>query len=50
MSNPEHIAEVRRWLRYAREDLTSAEHAGVVPRQACCLAAQLQTTTNLVTF
>jgi HEPN domain-containing protein len=40
MSNPEHIAEVRRWLRYAREDLTSAEYAGVVPRQACFLAQQ----------
>ena len=25
MSDPEWLAEVQRWLRYAREDLTAAE-------------------------
>ena len=44
MSNPERIAEVRRWLRFAREDLTAAEallrDEGVVPRHVCWLAQQ----------
>jgi HEPN domain-containing protein len=44
MSEPEPLAEVRRWLRYAREDLEAAEsllaeetHA---PRHPCWLAQQ----------
>ena len=44
MSAPEHATEARRWLRYAREDLTTAEAVvkrGLgVPRQACWLAEQ----------
>ncbi len=44
MSEAEHEAEVRRWLRYAREDLASAEEMAErslgVPRQACWLAQQ----------
>ena len=44
MSEAEHAAEVRRWLRYAREDLAAAEEmvekSFGVPRQACWLAQQ----------
>ena len=25
MNDPEHLAEIQRWLRYAREDLEAAE-------------------------
>lgn len=44
MSETERIAEVRRWLLYAEEDLLAAEAAldivGMVPRHACWLAQQ----------
>ena len=44
MSEAEHETEVRRWLRYAQEDLASAEEMTQrslgVPRQACWLAQQ----------
>jgi HEPN domain-containing protein len=44
MSNPEILAEVRRWVRFAREDLQAAEklltEATVVPRHVCWLAQQ----------
>lgn len=44
MTDPEHREEARRWLRYAYEDLTSAERmAGsheAIPRHACLLAQQ----------
>ena len=44
MSAPESIAEARRWLRYAHEDLTGAalmtEHGEAAPRHACWLAQQ----------
>ncbi len=40
----EHLTEVRRWLRFAREDLAAAQaslrYHGFVPRQACFLAQQ----------
>ena len=45
MSDPEWLAEVQRWLRYAREDLTAAEtllhqqHV-IAPRHVCWLAQQ----------
>lgn len=44
MQAPEQLAETRRWLRYARENLEAAEtllaqHA-VVPRHICWLAQQ----------
>lgn len=39
--DPEHLAEVRRWLRYAQEDLTAARRLAldedVAPRQAAGL-------------
>lgn len=42
--DPEHLAEVRRWLRYAQEDLTAARRLAldedVAPRHACWLAQQ----------
>ncbi|MEW6400091.1 MAG: HEPN domain-containing protein [Bacillota bacterium] len=42
--DPEHLAEVRRWLTYAQEDLTAARRLAhdedVAPRQACWLAQQ----------
>lgn len=44
MNDTERIAEVRRWLRYAEEDLLAAEAAleakGMAPRHACWLAQQ----------
>lgn len=44
MSEPEHRAETRRWLRYAEEDLQAAETSmlvsGVRPRHVCWLAQQ----------
>lgn len=44
MSEAEHETEVRRWLRFAQEDLASAEEMAErslgVPRQACWLAQQ----------
>ncbi len=44
MSEPEHLVEARRWLRYAAEDLIVAERlltdAGPAPRQACYLSQQ----------
>lgn len=44
MNDTEHIAEVRRWLRYAEEDLLAAEAAlnfeGMAPRHATWLAQQ----------
>jgi HEPN domain-containing protein len=44
LSEPEHVAEARRWLEYAQEDLASAaamvEGVIGVPRQACWLAQQ----------
>ena len=44
MSKADRYEETRRWLRYAREDLTSAEamigQPDFVPRQACWLAQQ----------
>ena len=44
MNAPEHLAETRRWLRYAREDLEGAEtlleRRPVVPRHICWLAQQ----------
>ena len=44
MSPPEQAAEAQRWLRYAGEDLRSAEvlraASESVPRQACYLAQQ----------
>jgi HEPN domain-containing protein len=44
MSSPELIAEARRWLRFAREDLAGGEwllaHAAFVPRHVCWLAQQ----------
>jgi hypothetical protein len=42
MSEAEHIAEVRRWLRYAQEDLIAAESLIVLQtiasRHVCWLA------------
>ena len=44
MNEAERVAEVRRWLRYAEEDLLAAEAAleqpSMVPRHACWLAQQ----------
>ena len=44
MNETERLAEVRRWLRYAREDLVAAEvmigQQEMVPRYACWLAQQ----------
>lgn len=44
MSDPEQLSEVRRWLRYAREDLEAAAtllaQQSVVPRHLCWLAQQ----------
>ena len=44
MNETERVAEVRRWLRYAEEDLLAAEAAleteSMVPRHACWLAQQ----------
>jgi HEPN domain-containing protein len=44
MSSTELLAEVRRWLRFAREDLNGAEtllaDEGFVPRHVCWLAQQ----------
>jgi len=44
MNEAERMAEVQRWLRYAREDLATAEavlgQRGIVPRHACWLAQQ----------
>jgi HEPN domain-containing protein len=44
MNETERVAEVRRWLRYAEEDLLAAEAAleakGMAPRHACWLAQQ----------
>lgn len=44
MSSSELLAEVRRWLRFAREDLEGAEallaDSGFVPRHVCLLAQQ----------
>ena len=44
MSEPEHLVETRRWLRYAEEDLRAAEASlllpGVQPRHVCWLAQQ----------
>jgi len=44
MSSTELLAEVRRWLRFAREDLDGAEtllaDEGFVPRRVCWLAQQ----------
>lgn len=44
MSDTEQLSEVRRWLRYAREDLEAAEtlfaQQSVVPRHLCWLAQQ----------
>ncbi len=44
MSEAEHLREARRWLQYAREDLTAAHtmlgQPGFVARQACWLAQQ----------
>ncbi len=44
MNETERVAEVRRWLRYAEEDLLAAEAVletrGMAPRHACWLAQQ----------
>jgi HEPN domain-containing protein len=44
MSEPDHLLEARRWLRYAREDLEAAEHVpddpSMAPRHGCLLAQQ----------
>lgn len=44
MSEAEYLAETRRWLRYAREDLSTArllvDKGEAAPRQACYLAQQ----------
>jgi HEPN domain-containing protein len=44
MSEPEYVVETRRWLRYAREDLTAAEgypsQSTLSARHACFLAQQ----------
>lgn len=43
MSDAEHFREVARWLRYAEDDLRSAEvllEQGSVPRNSCFLARQ----------
>lgn len=44
MNEAEHIEDVRRWLRYAQEDLTGAEsslaRADMAPRHVCWLAQQ----------
>jgi len=44
MSEAERLAEVHRWLRYAREDLAAAEAIvkewEIVPRHACWQAQQ----------
>jgi HEPN domain-containing protein len=44
MSEPEALSEVRRWLRYAQEDLRTAEallaQKGIPPRHICWLAQQ----------
>jgi HEPN domain-containing protein len=44
LSDPKHVEEARRWLRYAREDLATAasivDTGSGVPRQACWLAQQ----------
>lgn len=44
MNDAERVAEVQRWLRYAKEDLTAAEaireQKEMAPRHACWLAQQ----------
>lgn len=44
MSEPEHVIEARRWLRYAREDLHTAQviigDATIAYRHVCWLAQQ----------
>ncbi len=44
MSNPEQVAEVRRWLRFADEDLDTAERLlldeASIPRHVCWLSQQ----------
>ena len=43
MSEPERLGETRRWLRFAREDLSAAERTverREVPRHACFLSQQ----------
>jgi HEPN domain-containing protein len=44
MSSPERLVEVRRWVRFAREDLEAAEtlltSEDFVPRHVCWLAQQ----------
>jgi HEPN domain-containing protein len=44
MSRPDHVAEARRWLRFAAEDLRAAgtllHETQVPPRHACWLAQQ----------
>jgi HEPN domain-containing protein len=44
MSDPDHLAEARRWLRYAQQDLNAAEamlsSADFMARHACWLAQQ----------
>jgi HEPN domain-containing protein len=45
MSEPRVVDETRRWLRYAQEDLLTAQtmlgHTGVAPRHLCWLAQQV---------
>lgn len=44
MSDPEHVLEAGRWLRYAREDLEAGERmladSSFAPRHTCLLAQQ----------
>jgi len=44
MSSPDLLGEIRRWLRFAREDLEGAEallaEGDFIPRHACWLAQQ----------
>lgn len=44
MNESEHLNEVKRWLKYAQEDLNTAQNLSaqddVVPRQACWFAQQ----------
>jgi len=44
MNETEHLAETRRWLRYALEDLVAAEamleQSDIAPRHVCWLAQQ----------
>ena len=44
MNETEHLAETRRWLRYAREDLVAAEamleQSDIAPRHVCWPAQQ----------